>query len=160
MSVLNVNEIHDTTGNQALTINSSGIVTKPQLPFVAVDMNYNAYKEIANNTTIPFENVYEGDSSLWDATNYEFTCPVAGVYLMTFIGLLNTSSSFQVLFQKNNSTFLLLYVESERGLTGSTFVNCAAGDTLRYWHASGGSRNIYGGTTTSRYTNGSIALIG
>jgi len=160
MSVLNVNEIHDTTGNQALTINSSGIVTKPQLPFVAVDQNYNGYESVAHNAVIPFDNVYEGDSSLWDTANYKFTCPVAGVYLMTFLGLLNTSSNFQLDFQKNNTTFLKLYVDSERGLSGSTFVNCVAGDTLRYVNTSGGSRSIYGGTTTSRYTNGSIALIG
>ena len=160
MSVLNVNEIHDTTGNQALTINSSGIVTKPQLPYVAVDMNYAAYKPVSNNAVMPFERVYEGDSSLWDTTDYEFTCPVAGVYLMTFRGLLNTASDFQVSLQKNNTTFLLLYVASERGLAGSSFINCAAGDTLRFYHNSGSTRNIYGGIGTSRYTNGSIALIG
>lgn len=160
MSVLNVNEIHDTTGNQALTINSSGIVTKPQLPFIAVDQNYSGYESVANNAIMPFDNVYEGDSSLWDTTNYEFTCPVDGVYLMTFIGLLNTSTSFQIDFQKNNNSFLKLFIANERGLSGSTFIKCVANDVLRYKHTSGAARSIYGGSSTARYTNGSIALIG
>lgn len=161
MSVLNVNEIHDTTGNQALTINSSGIVTKPQLPYVAVDMGGgNVYEAVANQTAFPFDNVYAGDASLWNTSTYLFTCPVAGVYQMFFSGIINPASNVQIHFVKNNTAIYYTYVNSERGLQGFVFVPCEANDTLGFVHSSGSSRSFYNGTTTNRYTTGTIALIG
>ena len=160
-SILKVSEIQDpTNSNTALTIDSSGRVTMAQLPYVAVDMSGSgAYESVAGGAIFPFDNVYEGDSSLWDTTNYEFTCPVAGIYLMTFIGLTQTAIDMAIDFQKNDSTFIKLFATSERGLQGSHMVKCAANDTLRYNHQ--GSTQVYfNGQTTSRYTSATIALLG
>jgi len=151
-SQLNVDSIRPNT--------SGGAVTFPDKPYVALDMGGGGtYDSIALNAIFPFDNVYDGDSSLWDASNYEFTCPVAGLYLMTFAGITQTAIDMAIDFQKNNSTFLKTFVISERGLHASYVVECSANDTLRYKHA-GSTQVYYNGQTTSRYTAATITLIG
>jgi len=94
-SVLKVDNIQNSSGTSALSIDSNGVVTKPALPHVAVDFGggtSNTFVAVTAGNNIPFDNVSEGDSSLWDTTNYEFTAPVTGVYMISF-GLLNDSAS-------------------------------------------------------------------
>ena len=147
-------------GTTGLTVNSSGIVLQPAKPYVAVDCGGGAYISVASGAAMPFDNVYDGNTSYWNTSTYEFTCPVDGLYLMTFAGLTSPAAAMTINFQKNNTNIFRLLRAAERGIDGSYVVQCAANDTLRWINGLGTAQVFYHGTTTLRYTAGTITLLG
>lgn len=74
-----VDEIYSKTGNtSALTIDSSGRVAQPALPYAMV--NTAADATITPETTVPFNNVISSRGIVWDTSAYSFTVPVTGIY--------------------------------------------------------------------------------
>ena len=113
MSILRTNQIQDTSGNSAMMINSSGVVTFPNAPFYA----FAARKKLASGTDtgatgiIVFNNIQSNIGNAYSGADGRFTAPVAGVYSFSFHAMTagsggaaqpaNTSSL--AFFYKNNA---------------------------------------------------------
>ena len=89
MSILRTNQIQDTSGNSAMMINSSGVVTFPNAPFYA----FAARKKLASGTDtgatgiIVFNNIQSNIGNAYSGADGRFTAPVAGTYSFSFFGL-------------------------------------------------------------------------
>ena len=80
-SILKVTEIQDpTNSNSALTIDSSGQVTLPKIPFAMVNVSGSNNMTPGSSGTIPFNNVLSSRGISWNTSTYKFTVPVAGLY--------------------------------------------------------------------------------
>jgi hypothetical protein len=82
-SILKVDTIQNTGGTTALTMDSSGRVTKPQHPSFMV--NYNVtWASIAANAVVPFDTDSGGalfnNGNHFNTSTNAFVAPVAGVY--------------------------------------------------------------------------------
>ena len=94
-SELGVQTIQHPNGTDALTIDSSGIVTAPkyikQTDPVAMKVIMSAGKTEAQLATVdgvsyvmPFNTVCYDPHSTWNSTTYQFTAPVTGLYMINF----------------------------------------------------------------------------
>ena len=73
-----VDEIHSKTGNtSALTIDSSGRVAQPALPYAMVNATGAV---VTPATTVTYDNVISSSGISWNTSNYTFTVPVTGIY--------------------------------------------------------------------------------
>lgn len=77
-SELGVQTIQHTNGTDALTIDSSGRVAQPALPYVMVTLQSGA--TVTPNNVVPFNNVVSSRGIVWDTSAYSFTAPVTGIY--------------------------------------------------------------------------------
>ncbi len=108
MSILNVgtiqaNTISSSTGTTALTIDSSGRVTKLATPMFSArgaEVNYT----LVNGANIPFNNAFHNIGGHFNTTNFRFTCPVAGTYLFT-VSLFTNGGGGRVSIKVNNSAY-------------------------------------------------------
>ena len=77
-----VDEIYGKTANtSALTIDSSGQVTLPKIPFAMVNvLGSNNVTPGTLTGTVPFNNVLSSRGISWNTSTYKFTVPVAGLY--------------------------------------------------------------------------------
>ena len=83
-SILKVDQINDrTNNNKAIEVDSSGRVTLPQLPHVRVGGTNDAYVAHSANDKIKFNTVVNGVASMYDTSDYEFTVPIDGTYVLT-----------------------------------------------------------------------------
>ena len=88
MSTLKVGTIQDhTNSNTAISIDSGGKVTLPQLVHFHGNRQTYSVEEVAG--LVPFNTVRDSHSA-WNNTNKQFTVPVTGVY---HIGFLNIGDS-------------------------------------------------------------------
>jgi hypothetical protein len=158
-SIIKVDNIQTSGGTAALEIDSSGrMITKVPV-HVSVDFGGpNAYASINANDTFGFDNVWNGTASYYDTSTYKFTCPVDGVYLMHFNGLVNADKTWGA-YPYRNSTRLGLMYTTGRGLQGDICVQCDSGDEL-YFTAINDDSDIYQGTDNNRYSWASYSLIG
>ena len=161
-SILKVSEIQDpTNSNSALSINSSGVVTNPQKPHVNVDMGgTGAYLSHTANDVLKFDNVFDGDASLFNTSTYKFTCPVDGIYMATAVVLLQNEENVSLYFYINSTFQYHSFNSLNRRASAVSVAKCSAGDeiyftssnTTAYWDGSAAG----GG----RYSHGSFTLIG
>ena len=80
-SILKVTDIQDpTNSNSALTIDSSGQVTLPKIPFAIVNLSADTSVTPGPSATVPFNNVLSSRGISWNTSTYKFTVPVAGLY--------------------------------------------------------------------------------
>ena len=161
-SILKVSTLQDpTNSNTALSIDTSGRITHPQIPFVNVSFSAGSsgsYQSHSAGDVVAFNTVYDGDASLYDTSTYKFTCPVAGLYMSTFHLLTSAQSNIKIQFFKN-STNLTRSIFGSRDASATNIVSCASGDELylitedaeSFYNASGDS---------NRYSWGAYTLIG
>ena len=92
-------------------IDSSGHVTKPSQPYFAVEMRNNGnYQSRSATTALPFNSVALNTvSGSFDGSNYRYTAPVSGKYLMIAGGITN---------QANPTGRLQFYVNGSNEYTG------------------------------------------
>ena len=164
--ILKVDTIQNNGGTTGLTIDSSGNVTapvrilQPKAPHVLVDFGGgNAYTSVTAGT-IPFDNIGEhsgGGDAAYSTSTYKFTCPIDGIYAVTF-GVItqNNSDAFEVNVRRNDVNVTRNY-QLYRGFSFTNHIKCDAADTL-HLHL-GSTRSFYHGTTTNRYTYGIYTLI-
>jgi len=89
-SILNVDKIRATgSTTDGLTVNSSGQVAQPALPFAMVTNTSGA--TVTPQTTVPFNNVISSRGISWDTSAYTFTVPVTGIY--SFSGALRVQAT-------------------------------------------------------------------
>jgi len=78
-SILKVSAIQDpTNSNTALSIDSSGQVALPNIPYARV--NVNTATTVTPPATVPFDTVLGSNGIVWNTTNYTFTVPITGLY--------------------------------------------------------------------------------
>jgi len=159
-SVLKVDAIQNTAGTSALTIDSSGRVTKPQHPSFMV--NYNVtWESLALNAVVPFDTDSGGalfnNGNHFNTSTNAFVAPVAGVYsfsLNIYTANSDTANTFGP-FLNGSAVQLVgagLYVQhgedSAADETASTtfLLNLALNDSVKI-HALGTS-DIYGRAST------------
>ena len=136
VSIIKVNEVQDTSGTTAMTIDSSGHVLLPKVPAFYVKKTGTQTAAAAN------ELVTWGEELLDQGGNFasnQFTCPVAGVYFFS-VQWLSPSDSNQhdVYLRKNESNTEAGFVSRSRnaGSAGheTTTINhvgkFASGDTI------------------------------
>ena len=81
-SIIKVDNIQNSSGTAALSINSSGYVIASKKPYVLAESQTsgtNAYVTVSGDAA-PFGTVVDGDSSLLNTSTYKFQCPVDGIY--------------------------------------------------------------------------------
>ena len=156
-SELGVQTIQHTNGTDAMTIDSSGRVVIAQRPYVDLDFGGGGGSyETMSVGRMQFDNVADGDSSLLSTTNWEFTCPVDGLYLVCHSGLVASAQTHEIQVFKN-SNMQMRFFSDGRTNAGVIILSCSANDTI-HWINNHGA-DYYSGSTTSRYTFGTIGLV-
>ena len=166
-SIIKVDNIQNSSGTAALSINSSGYVIASKKPYVLADMSQtsgtNAYVTVSGDAAIPFGTVVDGDSSLLNTSTYKFQCPVDGIYALAYCTHSNATGSSHYVMR--NTDILSTQYEADAGtLDHTAIVRCSAGDELWLKQYSGGKAYYNGGganvTNANRYTFASFSLIG
>jgi len=75
---------HTNGGTENMRIDSIGAVTKPNQPACLVFVTSIIYNLPVANTTIQFDNEIYDQNSDFDTSNYTFTAPITGKYLINF----------------------------------------------------------------------------
>jgi hypothetical protein len=86
-SVLKLDTIKSLAGNEAISINESGIASFSNIPMLFVYRSSGAGSQtITNNTTtkVQFDTVGIDTHSWWDAVNYRYTPQIPGYYRFDF----------------------------------------------------------------------------
>lgn len=91
-SIIKVNNIQNSSGNTAMTIDGSGRVTKPQLPFFHVQHPV-VGSSTSTNGHITFPTVVTNQGNHWDTSGNYFLAPVTGIYQFNFTGIGSGSSA-------------------------------------------------------------------
>jgi len=162
-SILKVDNIQNSSGTSAISIDSNGVVKQPQLPHVAVDFGATdgsgTFISSGSNAVLPFDNVYEGDTSLWNTSTYKFTAPVTGVYMLA-IGLLNDGGATIDIDVYVNGTRVLRQGQASSGRYGkfSLAKKLTANDVVHF--ATPQSDNYHADTGTTRHSFATITLLG
>jgi len=147
-SIIKVNTIQDATNsNTAVSVDSSGRVTLPQVPA------FHAWKSSsqtssADDETVTFDNITLNTGSHF--SNNVFTCPVAGVYFFSCKWLSSHSTDQDDIYiqvnnvSKSRSRNPLSASNSHETVTLTYIASLSVNDTVRVTiNSSGGS--LYGG---------------
>lgn len=101
MSILRVDAIQNTGGTNALLIDSSGRVSRPNTPaFYA----YNGANQ-TSESVIQFTTAGVNVGSHYNTTTYRFTAPVAGNYFFTFSAMAGAATYNRFGLYKNGSIY-------------------------------------------------------
>ena len=156
-SILKVNQIQNTAGTTALTVDSSGRVTLPNRPHAMVDFGGSAYVSKSAGI-IALDNAVINVGNHYDTTAYKFTCPVSGLYRVEFAGLTqNNADDYEIDIMVDNAITFRHYTLG-RVLNFSSTVNCTAGQLLHVTLSE--ARVFYEGSGINRYTYAAYTFIG
>jgi len=160
-ATLGCDTIEHTNGTTALTIDSSGRVIRAKRPFVfvAIEQGTAGWLAHASNDAIKFNTVVEGDSSLFDTSTHKFTCPVDGLYLITY-SIHSNTVAFQTQVMRNTTEMQVGYQGDSDTEQASLVVDCDANDEL-YIRSYGAAENYYAGngTALTRYNYATFSLL-
>jgi len=166
-SILKVNEIQDTTGTSAMTIDSSGRVAMPNR--IAFTAGYNtttgAYVALVTSlgltSCVPLNFVTQGGTNgvhpNWSNTTHAFTVPVAGMYLVSAWGLWETNQDAELRIAKNQDIIhqARFYAVADRGVSGTVILQLAVNDVIQL----SANQNLYL-DYDNVYSGMSIAFLG
>ena len=169
-SILKVNTIQDATNsNTAMSIDTSGRILTPARPTLYADCNNGSsagYDTIGNFSTVPYRNVIAGSGISLDTSEYSFTIPITGFYMVNATILNNNAETLEISLAINGtgSSSIIQRVQSfqdNKGLYLHHAVQLSANDVCRILNTSGGNRGFHRNTdATDRYTSLSVYLIG
>jgi len=87
-SIIKVNNIQNSSGNTAMTISGTGVVTPKTTSYVWVyPQGTSGYTTVAANAFLPFNAIYQSagsGSSDFNISTYKYTAPVKGLYYIEF----------------------------------------------------------------------------
>ncbi len=93
-SILGIDTIQSLGGTTAVTINSTGQVTLPRVPFAMVNVSGSNNITPGGSGTVPYNNVLSSRGISWNTSTYKFTVPVAGLYNFSGAVRLNADRSY------------------------------------------------------------------
>ncbi len=113
-SIIKVDNIQNSSGTAALSIDSSGRVLFPQIPCACVSISTSNTQDSSNpytlaNTDILFDVITVNQGSVYNSSNGRFTAPIAGIYEFSYCFLKYNDSSSNTTYidlHKNGSAFL------------------------------------------------------
>lgn len=124
-SILKVDNLQNTSGTSAMSINSNGIVI-PKGVIMQVNSSDTDQTVGASNTKIQWENVEIDTISGWDSTNHRYTPNVAGYYLVgggLRLGVGTVNSYINVQIKRNGSDLVDDVIEAQYQVTSDLFTN-------------------------------------
>jgi len=122
MSILKVGTIQDqSNSNTAISIDSSGRVTKPQLPFFHAEA-FTASGITSQTGVLSFNSVVTNQGSHWNTSNNRFQVPVDGVYQFNFNGFGSRVVGGGVMHTNDNQVVLQKSTDS-----GGNYTTASAG---------------------------------
>ena len=158
----NVIDIDSSCNTTALTIDSSGRVSRPVIPFAFVGFpGTDSYVAQSANTVVTFSHAFVNDGNHYDTSTYKFTCPVAGLYRVEISTLseLETQTAAWSFVRETGGTATALgrIYTRYRALAGSMTIKCSANDKL---YLTQNTNNDYYQTTTVPYNWATYTFIG
>lgn len=149
-SVLKVDNIQNSSGTSAITIDSSGVISQPAIPCACVgittanpDDTTNPY-DPANGTIIKWDAVFVNQGSCYDSSTGRFKATKAGIWEMNYSILadLSTAIDFELRIKKNGTeTGQRIYdsVDNRHRQIGSAYLfDLAQNDYIEIAYISGG----------------------
>jgi hypothetical protein len=123
----------------------------------------------ATDTLVQFDTEIEDDGGNFDATtNYDYTVPITGIYLVTFIARFQTMAAgswHRAWVEKDGN---VIASSSGAGVSGfsnflsvSTLMKMTAADVLDFWvrHEHGSNRNLSGGSTGGAHSRTVVEIL-
>lgn len=165
-SIIKVNNIQNSSGNTAMSISSTGVVTPKTTSFVFVyAQGSNGYNTVATGSYLPLNAIYQSKgtgSSDFSTSTYKFTAPVNGIYFISLAGITsasNVSGHFNV--DINGTEQYVLTWTSSREYHSSVHQYLNAGEVVGFKSAntSGYYRHSDSLPSASHYTFGIFNLI-
>jgi len=163
-SIIKVDNIQNSGGTAALSIDSDGQVKKPnQLMFRA----YYNEGEITTSQTIPFNGIYENTTgSAFNTSTGEFTVPTAGVWVFSFIGITDNDSTANyssVDLRKNDENQVRGYTYKEASQHTQLVISalptvCEVNDVIDIFYNANSDVDLYG--NSGLYTQFSGFMLG
>ena len=160
---LNVPTIKDSSGtNTAMTIDSSGRVSRPVIPFAFVGFpGTDSYVAQSANTVVTFSHAFVNDGNHYDTSTYKFTCPIDGLYrveISTLSELETQAAAWNFVRETGGTATALGRIYTRyRALAGSMTIKCSANDKL---YLTQNTNNDYYQTTTVPYNWATYTFIG
>tara|TARA_R100000353_G_C6477114_1_gene188113 strand:+ start:375 stop:851 length:477 start_codon:yes stop_codon:yes gene_type:complete len=156
-SILKVNTIQDATNsNTAMTVDSSGRVLKPVIPFGQASSNV---KTTATNLVNLNSHVISGGGLTVDQSNNRMIVPVTGLYQIGFTELADIANYVEIVMRKNGSN-----ISGGRSQTGTShqygglgqnmLISLNANDYIDWYCVAGTTHN------NTEYNNHYVYLIG
>ena len=155
----------DTSGNLTVT----GNVRTANLPAIFVTRIATGGGSVSSGTII-FNNAYLNNGNYYSTSTGLFTCPLAGLYLVTLYGLVGTGATAANSGELRINKGASLAAIAHWNITGSawesisftTVVSCAVNDTLSasVSGTNGGGFFYGGGAVGGEYNGFSIAYLG
>ena len=159
--------------NLQFAVRGDGAVTKPTQPLAIIGTTQNNWSPNAGDT-LPFDYNNTNRGNHYNTSNYTFTCPVAGDY-MVILRLSRKGWCGDLELAKNNSQYVRLELR-ETGRNNSNnadwqawcydfIVPCAANDTLKWkapsvYTGTGGGNYLLDGYNHIYYDSATYYLIG
>lgn len=170
-TTLKIDNIQNSSGTSAISIDDNGVVTYPKKPAFAARLDTTT--TVTDNVwvKVPFD-VEEFDlNSDFDLTNDRFTAPVDGIY--HFSGYINYLNIFAVdkkgymAFKKNGTQYYYSFgigvngedLEGDLTLNSSITLKLTAGDYIELWcyQDSASTAQIRGGSQRTRFSGFLVA---
>lgn len=147
--------IQHTNGTNALTIDSTGRVSNPQVPYIIIDGNNGGYFTFNNqqawvSTYTSIKNVGGGMSL--NQSNGQLTVPLTGVYFITCQMYVIGSDPGRTYIRKNGGEVLLSEDSSgnDHTQTLSTLFYASAGDYFQHHLGEGNPQRVFMGSAHYR----------
>jgi hypothetical protein len=157
-SILKVDTIQNTGGTTGLTIDSSGAILKPVIPYGQASKSGSAQSP-TNKITLD-GNVISGGGLTVDTTNDRMIVPIAGLYAIGFTQLTDsTNTNTEVHMRKNCNQISGTSSQTHAGNSYATLsmhfiIELAANDYIEWWVAAGAVHN------NINYNNHYVYLLG
>ena len=157
-SVLKVDTIQNTSGTTALTIDNSGAILKPVIPYGQASKAGSAQTGVAKITLD--DNVISGGGLTVDTTNNRMIVPIAGLYAIGFTQLTDsTNTNTEVHMRKNGTQISGTSSQTNASddyatLSMKFLIELAANDYIEWWVSAGAVHN------NINYNNHYVYLLG
>ena len=157
-SILKVDTIQNTVGTTGLTIDNSGAILRPVLPYGQASKG--GIAQLPTNKIIIGTNVISGGGLTVDTTNHRMIVPIAGLYAIGFTQLTDsTSTNTEVHMRKNGNQISGSSSQTHAGNSYATLsqhmvIELSANDYIEWWVAAGAVHN------NSQYNNHYVYLLG
>ena len=162
-----INTVKYDGSTTAMTIDSSGRVTNPNIPYIFVDMDNGGsagYETVANGSKLPFRNVISSRGGMTlDTSNHYVTIPVTGIYQVNCQVLNNNSETLEFgLYNSNGAAYQARFYDvTTRSINIHQAMPFTASDQISVFNTVGNNLGIHRNAAASdRYTMLSMHLIG